>query len=95
VQEIIVSAHLRCHIGSGAQSPIRCTSAGCFVVKQPADKTILLASMQCRSLECVELYVSVSIHVRLEVFTAVTMKNVVLWDVTPCGSCKKRRFGGT
>jgi hypothetical protein len=34
-------------------------------------------------------------RVRFEVFTAVTMKNVVFWDVTPCGSCKKRRFGGT
>jgi hypothetical protein len=26
--------------------------------------------------------------VRCEVFTAVTMKNGVFWDVTPCGSCK-------
>jgi hypothetical protein len=25
----------------------------------------------------------------------VNMKNVVFWDVTPCGSCKSRRFGGT
>jgi hypothetical protein len=33
--------------------------------------------------------------VRFEVFTAVTMKNGVFWDVTPCGSCKNRRFGGT
>jgi hypothetical protein len=23
------------------------------------------------------------------------MKNRVFWDVTPCGSCKNRRFGGT
>jgi hypothetical protein len=23
------------------------------------------------------------------------MKNVVFWDVTPCGSCKNRLFGGT
>jgi hypothetical protein len=34
-------------------------------------------------------------HVRFEVFTAVTMKNGVFWDVTPSGSCKNRRFGGT
>jgi hypothetical protein len=34
-------------------------------------------------------------YVKLEVFTAVTMKNGVFWDVTPCGSCKKQRFGGT
>jgi hypothetical protein len=23
------------------------------------------------------------------------MKNVVFWDVTPCGCCKNQRFGGT
>jgi hypothetical protein len=23
------------------------------------------------------------------------MKNAILWDVTPCGSCKNRHFGGT
>jgi hypothetical protein len=34
-------------------------------------------------------------HVRFEVFTVVTMKNGVFWVVTPCGSCKNRRFGGT
>jgi hypothetical protein len=33
--------------------------------------------------------------VRFEVFTAVAMKDGVFWDVTPCGSCKNRRFGGT
>jgi hypothetical protein len=33
--------------------------------------------------------------VRFEVFTTVTMKNAVFLDVTPCGSCKNRRFGGT
>jgi hypothetical protein len=33
--------------------------------------------------------------VRFEVFTAVIMKNGVFWDVTPCGSCKNQRFGGT
>jgi hypothetical protein len=35
------------------------------------------------------------IVVRFEVFTAVSMKNGVFSDVTPCGSCKNRRFGGT
>jgi hypothetical protein len=33
--------------------------------------------------------------VRFEVFTAVTTKNCVFWDVTPCDSCKNRRFGRT
>jgi hypothetical protein len=27
-------------------------------------------------------------YVRFEVFTAVTMKNAIFWDVMPCGSCK-------
>jgi hypothetical protein len=34
-------------------------------------------------------------YLRFEVFTAVTMKNAVICDVTPCGCCKNRRFGGT
>jgi hypothetical protein len=33
------------------------------------------------------------ISVRFEVFTAVTMKNVVFWDVALCSSCVNRRFG--
>jgi hypothetical protein len=38
---------------------------------------------------------SFQIHERFQVFTAVTMKNAVFSDVTSCGSCKNRRFGGT
>jgi hypothetical protein len=34
-------------------------------------------------------------YVRFEDFTAVTMKNGVFWVVTPYGSCKNLRFGGT
>jgi hypothetical protein len=37
----------------------------------------------------------VIICLRFEVFTAVTIKNGVFWDITPCGSCKNRRFGRT
>jgi hypothetical protein len=36
---------------------------------------------------------SLIISYRVEVFTAVTMKNAVFWDVTPCGPCKNRHFG--
>jgi hypothetical protein len=32
--------------------------------------------------------------VRFEVFTVVTMKKAVFWDVTPCRSGVNRRFGG-
>jgi hypothetical protein len=34
-------------------------------------------------------------YLRFEIFSEVTMKNTVFWDVTPCGSCKDQRFGGT
>jgi hypothetical protein len=39
------------------------------------------------------LFAKLMYLVRLEVFTAVTMKNGVFCDVTPCGSCKNRRLG--
>jgi hypothetical protein len=42
-----------------------------------------------------EAVVNCPFYVRFEVFTVVTMKNDVFWDVTPCGSCKSRRFRGT
>jgi hypothetical protein len=32
--------------------------------------------------------------VRFEIFTAVTMKTAVFWDVTPCDSYKNGRLGG-
>jgi hypothetical protein len=35
------------------------------------------------------------LFVRFEVFTAVTKGNAFFWDVTPCGSCRNRRFGET
>jgi hypothetical protein len=44
---------------------------------------------------CPEIYDDLFMFVRFEVFTPVTMKNGVFWDVTPYGSCKNRRFGGT
>jgi hypothetical protein len=39
-------------------------------------------------------FLKTQFHGRFEIFTAMTMKNGVFWDVTPCGSCKNRRFGG-
>jgi hypothetical protein len=40
-------------------------------------------------------YGEVDVDVRFEVFTEVTMKNAVFWDVTPCRYCVKRCFIGT
>jgi hypothetical protein len=33
--------------------------------------------------------------VSFEASTVVSMKNAIYWDVTPCGSCKNRRFRET
>jgi hypothetical protein len=35
------------------------------------------------------------VFVGFKVFTAVTMKNAIFWDVARCRSCVNRRFGGT
>jgi hypothetical protein len=32
-------------------------------------------------------------YVRFEIFMAVTMKNAIFWNVTPCGFCKNQCFG--
>jgi hypothetical protein len=37
----------------------------------------------------------VNAMLRFEIFTAVTMKNAVFWDVTPCDPCMNRCFVGT
>jgi hypothetical protein len=37
----------------------------------------------------------VIIFLEFEVFTAMTMKNAVFWDVTPRDTCKKRSSGGS
>jgi hypothetical protein len=34
-------------------------------------------------------------YVRFEVSTAVTMMIIIFWEMTPCGSYKNRRFGGS
>jgi hypothetical protein len=41
------------------------------------------------------LNISTNINKWKMVFTSVTMKNAVFGDVTPCGSCKNRHFGGS
>jgi hypothetical protein len=48
----------------------------------------------CVLIGCISNSVQKS-HVRFDVFTTVTMKNAIFWDVTPYGSCKNQHFGGT
>jgi hypothetical protein len=46
--------------------------------------------------EKIQIYLNINLpYVRFEVFTVVTMKNAVVWDVAPGRSCENRRFGGT
>jgi hypothetical protein len=58
-------------------------------------RTLANAVMNLRvPLNCLS-YFRIVIHTswnRFKVFTAVSMKNSVLWDVTPCVSCNNRRF---
>jgi hypothetical protein len=39
--------------------------------------------------------VAVAAAISVSTRQGVHKKNGVFWDVTPCGSCKNRRFGGT
>jgi hypothetical protein len=41
------------------------------------------------------LHTTNKLLVRFEVFTVMTMKNAVLWDVAPCRYCVNRPFGRT
>jgi hypothetical protein len=59
------------------------------------ERVVVQGLASTRLVKVPKAFVELEDHVRFEVFTAVTMKNGVFWDVTPCGSCKKRRFGGT
>jgi hypothetical protein len=77
---------------------------GCFPeVKSTAAWRSLLTSNKRRGQANVGLYSHspkrlydlVLIYVIFEAFTAVAMKNVVFWVLTPCGFCWNRRFGGT
>jgi hypothetical protein len=66
----------------------RLTLEACFSPTQEEAHITAGTIADCVSLQSSSL-------VRFEVFTAVAMKNAVFWDVTPSGSWKNRRFGGT
>jgi hypothetical protein len=42
-----------------------------------------------------DAYVNKQNPVRFEVSTVVTMMIIIFWEMTPCGSYKNRRFGGS
>jgi hypothetical protein len=43
-----------------------------------------------------QVYKQLMSHVGFDVFTAVVMKSIVFWDITPCSPLSvNRRFGGT
>jgi hypothetical protein len=58
---------------------------------------ICLSGSNITLLKCLNLLIvfipgTIATYVRSEVFTAVTMKNAVFWDVAPCISCVNRRY---
>jgi hypothetical protein len=69
-----------------------CTYAYIFIYKYKNEHfNVYISGLN----NCIVYFRFNSKDVRFQVFTAVTMKNGVFWDVTPCGSCKNRGFGGT
>jgi hypothetical protein len=55
-------------------------------------KTVLPSAYRLFSLarKLLGLIRTIILYIRFEVFTAVTMKNVVFWDLTPCRFCVNR-----
>jgi hypothetical protein len=54
------------------------------ISRTPAGIHPAVRHLDTRTLKCLWCYI------RLEDFTAVTMKNVAFWDVSPCDSCRSR-----
>jgi hypothetical protein len=65
-----------------------------FIMTCSTVTVVISLSNCCRYKIVVIINIKLS-NVRFEVFTTVTMKNGVFWDVMPCGACKNRRFRGT
>jgi hypothetical protein len=59
-----------------------------FLLRWEVKFKFLPTSFRSRLLPFAECY----IYIRFEVFTAVTMKNAVFWDVAPCRSCVNRHL---
>jgi hypothetical protein len=79
--------HLSLYWGTTIQStPSRQDPSQCILWLYSDKAGILVSSISLRTSTRL---------LRFEVFTAMNMKNCVFWDVTPCGSCKNRRLGGT
>jgi hypothetical protein len=79
--------HAKIHQSAGIRTPtpvvqtVAGPSIGCGI-RDPVSNTLFI-------------YLFIYLFVRFEVFTEVTIKNGIFWNVTPCASCKNRRFGGT
>jgi hypothetical protein len=85
-----------------ANGQIQTTSKGAVEtsldVSQPCGAARSVTEIALHSVHCItshetEVFITTFMrtshhNVRFEVFTAVTMKKGVLWNVTTCGSCK-------
>jgi hypothetical protein len=77
-------------------SPFWCCKASNPVCSEDFYSNIPWTSFSLHLRNIMQLYLLkvklVCTYVGFEVFTAVTMKNAVFWDVAPCRSCVKRRL---
>jgi hypothetical protein len=83
------STHLGVVLSTGLfPSGIQCTSSLLIARQLNIRSLVLFIILTVKLFEK-----SGCMSVRFEVFTAMTMKNAVCWDVTPYGSDENRRFG--
>jgi hypothetical protein len=75
------------HLTQGRRSMSRC-SAVQLITTEPASEGRKFVVCSWRTTDLCVIY-------KIWGFHGGDSKNSVLWDVTPCGSCKNRRFGGT
>jgi hypothetical protein len=66
---------------------------GKYIAGAALDSPALDQPVQCVK---AEIYRTTIFYVGFEVFTAVVMKSIILWDMRPCSPLSSnRRFGGT
>jgi hypothetical protein len=64
------------------------------VTEFPITNSNLVVKLFIQLIYKYNLFINNQIYIRFEIFTAVTMKNAVFWDMSQCRSCVNRRFGG-
>jgi hypothetical protein len=68
----------------------------CYLVEEPSSMTECPYAKLLTASQKAEIFTTFLKEKKgLELQALLILKNGVFWVVTPCGSCKNRRFGGT